>query len=137
MKQLLIAISLILLGALILALSQARWASADPTEASWYGDEAAGQRTASGEIFDPNAYTAAHPFLPFGTRLLVKHEGRGVVVRVSDRGPFVGSRQLDLSKAAAQSIGLTDEGVAPVEVEQVESPAPAVGAPELPKTGGM
>lgn len=69
-------------------------------EASWYGYEFGGRRTASGELFDPNKLTAAHRTLPFGTRLVVKAAGRQVEVRVNDRGPFVRGRCLDLSRAA-------------------------------------
>jgi rare lipoprotein A len=82
--------------------------------ASWYGALHHGRRTASGEIFDQNALTAAHRRLPFGTLLHVTNErtGRSVVVRVNDRGPFNNERILDLSRAAAEQIGLID--VAPV-----------------------
>jgi rare lipoprotein A len=80
--------------------------------ASWYGPGFAGQRTASGEVFDPGGLTAAHRALPFGTRLLVRNPdtGRSVWVRVNDRGPYAGGRDLDLSQAAAQAIGLAGAG---------------------------
>ncbi len=74
-------------------------------EASWYGGFFQGRRTASGERFDTSDLTAASKTLPFGTRLRVCHAGRCVVVRVNDRGPYVGGRVLDLSRAAAQQIG--------------------------------
>ena len=82
--------------------------------ASWYGAES-GPRTASGERFDPNAMTAAHRTLPFGTRVRVTHRGRSIVVRINDRGPFVRGRDLDLSAAAARALGI--DGVARVSME--------------------
>lgn len=106
-------------------------ADADTLEASYYGSES-GTTTASGEPFDPQGLTAAHRSLPFGTRLLVRHEGRGVVVTVNDRGPAEWTgHDLDLSEGAARAIGLTDKGAGTVEVEQVES----AKSGELPKTG--
>ena len=93
-----------------------------PGLASYYGDELAGNPTASGEPFDPNGLTAAHPYLPFGTLLTVSNNGRSVTVRVNDRGPFVPGRGLDLSLGAAQAIGLTDSGTAVVEVEAAGTP---------------
>ena len=81
--------------------------------ASWY---ALHSRTASGEQMVPGELTAAHRSLPFGTRVLVENltNGRSVVVRINDRGPFVGGRIIDLSKAAAQSIGMLGSGTAKV-----------------------
>jgi rare lipoprotein A len=83
--------------------------------ASWY---ALHSRTASGEQMNPDELTAAHRSLPFGTRVLVENltNGRSVVVRINDRGPFVGGRIIDLSKAAAASIGMIDTGTAQVRV---------------------
>ncbi|ADU50148.1 rare lipoprotein A [Thermaerobacter marianensis DSM 12885] len=86
--------------------------------ASWYGEES-GSVTASGERFDPQAMTAAHRTLPFGTRLEVCYGGRCVVVRVNDRGPYVPGRDLDLSRGAAEALGMTEAGVAPVQVRIV------------------
>ncbi len=90
--------------------------------ASWYGgagDGFHGRKTASGDIFDSNALTAAHPFLPFGTIVFVTHlnSGKEVVVRINDRGPFIEGRIIDLSKAAAKAIGMHYEGVAEVKVQ--------------------
>jgi rare lipoprotein A len=82
--------------------------------ASFYGRES-GPRTASGERFDPNAMTAAHRTLPFGTLVRVTYQGRSVVVRINDRGPFVRGRVIDLSEGAARRIRLP--GVAPVSIE--------------------
>jgi rare lipoprotein A len=86
--------------------------------ASWYGEQFQGRRTASGERFDMNAFTAAHKTLPFGTRVRVRHAstGKEVVVRINDRGPFTKGRVIDLSRAAAVSIGLIQTGVGPVVV---------------------
>jgi rare lipoprotein A len=82
--------------------------------ASFYGYES-GPHTASGERFDPNAMTAAHRTLPFGTLVRVTYQGRAVVVRINDRGPFVRGRDIDLSEGAARRIGLP--GVGPVTIE--------------------
>jgi len=81
-------------------------------KAFWYGAAHHGRRTASGETFNRNALTAAHRSLPFGTRLRVTnaHTGRSVVVRVNDRGPFGGGRVIDISHAAARTIGLSGVG---------------------------
>jgi rare lipoprotein A len=84
--------------------------------ASWYGEKFQGRRTASGERFDMNALTAAHPSLPFGTLVRVRNprNGREIEVRINDRGPFTGGRIIDLSRAAADAIGLVQAGVGPV-----------------------
>ncbi len=84
--------------------------------ASWYGQKIHGRRTASGERFDMHALAAAHPSLPFGTRLRVRNlaNGRGVAVRINDRRPQRGNPIIDLSRAAAQAIGLVAAGVGTV-----------------------
>ena len=76
--------------------------------ASYYGQEFTGRRTASGERFNPNAMTAAHRTLRFGTRVRVTNSrnGRSVIVRINDRGPFVKGRSIDLSSGAARAIGI-------------------------------
>jgi len=86
--------------------------------ASFYSE---GQETASGERFDPHELTAAHPTLPFGTRLQVTNvaTGKSVTVRVNDRGPFVGGRVVDVSYSAAQALGMVHSGVANVKVDVV------------------
>jgi len=84
---------------------------------SWYGQDFNGKATASGEVFDQYAFTCAHPTLPFGTYLRVTFLGRSVIVKVNDRGPLVKRRTLDLSRGAAESIGLT--GVQWVDCEIV------------------
>ena len=102
---------LVIAGALVAAVAFAqRSASAEPVLSSWYGPGLEGNLTASGEVFDPYDYTAASPYLPFGTELLVCYQ-RCVTVRVNDRGPYVGGREMDLSQAAADAIGLTAVGV--------------------------
>jgi rare lipoprotein A len=90
--------------------------------ASWYGWQFHGRRTASGEVFDMNELTAAHRELPFGTLLRVTNtrNGSSVVVKINDRGPFVEGRILDLSKAAADVIGMGGSGVVWVALEIVQ-----------------
>ncbi|MEM9542288.1 MAG: septal ring lytic transglycosylase RlpA family protein [Cyanobacteria bacterium P01_E01_bin.42] len=87
--------------------------------ASWYGGYFHGRRSASGEIYNQNAMTAAHKTLPFGTRVRVTNlnNGRSTIVRINDRGPFIRGRVIDLSRAAASSIGMLGSGIAPVTVE--------------------
>ena len=88
--------------------------------ASWYGKEFDGKPTASGEVFDSDNFTAAHPTLPFGTilRITNKQNNRQVTVRVNDRGPFVAARIVDLSRAAAEVLDMIATGTAPVILEQ-------------------
>ena len=80
--------------------------------ASWYGPGFHGKRTANGETFNTNALTAAHKTLPFGTELRVTNErtGKSVVVRINDRGPYAHGRVIDLSKAAAEAVGISGVG---------------------------
>lgn len=87
--------------------------------ASWYGPGFNGRLSASGEVFNQNALTAAHRNLPFGTMVRVTNlnNGRSVIVRINDRGPYVGNRILDLSAGAAQQIGMISTGVAPIRLE--------------------
>jgi len=89
--------------------------------ASHYGLEFNGRRTASGTRFDPNAMTAAHRTLPLGTRVMVSNPrtGQSVTVRITDRGPWIAGRIIDLSHAAARSISLS--GLGPVIVERTEA----------------
>lgn len=89
--------------------------------ASWYGAELAGHRTASGERFDPSDYTAAHRTLPLGSKVRVTYHGRSVVVRINDRGPFARGRVIDLSRAAAEQIGLRSAGSGQVELARLAS----------------
>lgn len=105
--------------------------SADPTlvnyeemgtmKASWYGPGFHGRKTANGEIYDQMAFTAAHKSLKFGTLLKVTNpkNGKSVIIRINDRGPYIAGRDLDLSKAAALEIGMVKKGVARLKVEEV------------------
>lgn len=89
--------------------------------ASYYGRELAGRRTASGERFNPHGLTAAHRTYPFGTRLRVTNlaNGRQVIVRINDRGPFVRRRMLDVSQGAARVLGFAGRGMARVRYERL------------------
>ena len=103
-------------------------------QASWYGEAHHGKKTASGEPYDRTQLTAAHRTLPLGTRVRVTNveNGRSVVVRINDRGPFKGGRIIDLSQAAARAIGAIGDGVVSVRLEVLEDsaaePAPAAGS---------
>lgn len=92
--------------------------------ASYYGAEFNGKPTSSGEIFDMNDLTAAHKTLPFGTILEVTNleNGKKVTVRVNDRGPFVADRELDVSKAAAETLGMITTGTARVSIRKLSGP---------------
>ncbi|MEO0279013.1 MAG: septal ring lytic transglycosylase RlpA family protein, partial [candidate division WOR-3 bacterium] len=94
--------------------------------ASWYGLEEHGKPTASGEPFNMFDYTAAHKSLPFGTHVEVRNlkNGKVVVVRINDRGPFIEGRIIDLSYASAQAIGMLEDGIVPVELKVVDLPTP-------------
>lgn len=109
--------------------SEARSNSSPPTalsraqadqvgSASWYGGKFHRRRTASGELFDMRALTAAHPTLPFGSFVCVRStvNGRTVIVRINDRGPHTGKRVIDLSQAAAEELGMIGLGLKPVEL---------------------
>jgi len=103
----------------------ARHHHATPTQvasqgvASFYTED---QQTASGEKFDTHDLTAAHPTLPFGTRLRVTNvgTGRSVIVRVNDRGPFIPGRDVDVSYSAAETLGMVGRGVAKVKLDVVQ-----------------
>lgn len=104
-------------------------------QASWYGPRFHGRRTASGERYDMHALTAAHKTLPFGTLVRVRSlvTGREVEVRVNDRGPFSRGRIIDVSRAAAEALGMVGLGVKDVLLMVPES-TPAVEAPVPPVT---
>jgi rare lipoprotein A (peptidoglycan hydrolase) len=94
-------------------------------EASYYGPGFHGRKTASGDVFDQNALTAAHPTFPLGTQVLVTNltNGQSVWVTITDRGPYARGRDIDLSKAAARHIGVTRRiGVAPVQIDALVEP---------------
>jgi len=92
--------------------------------ASWYGVEFQGKRTASGRPFDMQDFTAAHEFLPFGTIVKVVNlrNGKEVIVNIIDRGPFSKKRIIDLSHAAAKTIGLVKRGITKVKIEVIYTP---------------
>ena len=88
-------------------------------QATWYGSGAQGNYTASGEVFNMYDYTAAHKYLPFGTKVRVTdvNSGKSVIVRINDRGPFGAGRVIDLSYQAASALGIVSQGVANVKLE--------------------
>ena len=92
--------------------------------ASWYGRQFHGRKTASGDTFDMNELTAAHRSLPLNCfiRVTNKDNGKSVVVKVNDRGPFQGNRVLDLSYGAAKRLGITNSGTGRVSIERVDGP---------------
>ncbi len=96
--------------------------------ASWYDLASA---TASGEAMDGGDLTAAHPFLPMGTRVLVENldNGHSVIVRINDRGPFTGKRIIDVSRAAAERLGMVAKGIARVRVSRIEAIEASIAAP--------
>ena len=93
-------------------------------EASWYGPGFQGNETANGETFDQNKMTAAHPTLPMGTKAEVTNleNDKKVEVRINDRGPYVGDRAIDLSRAAARKLDMEDEGTTQVKIEAKPQP---------------
>ncbi len=95
--------------------------------ASWYGEPFHGRRTANGEIYDMNRVSAAHPTLPLPTRVKVTNleNGRSIVVRVNDRGPFVNGRLIDLSRETARLLGMLQTGTAKVRVQAIDVEGPA------------
>lgn len=94
-------------------------ATAQEGIAAYYGARFAGRPTANGEHFDPDELTAAHRSLPFDTRVEVTNldNGRQVTVRINDRGPFTSGRIIDLSRGAAERLGMIRSGVAPVRLQ--------------------
>ena len=92
--------------------------------ASWYGPGFQGRRTANGEIYNQYGLTAAHPMLPMGTKIEVENRenGRKVWLRINDRGPYKNSRVLDLSRLAAERLGIVEEGTAPVRIRVLRWP---------------
>ena len=94
-------------------------------EASFYGPGFHGKKTATGEIFDQNERTAAHPTLPLGTKATITNldTGSSVDVEINDRGPYVKGRDIDVSKRVAKDLGMSKDGVAPVKIEAKVAPA--------------
>ena len=91
-------------------------------KASWYGPGFHGQKTANGEIYNQNSFTAAHKSLKFGTLLKITNlkNNKSVVIRINDRGPYIHGRDLDLSKAAATELGFISKGVSKIKVEEIK-----------------
>jgi rare lipoprotein A len=102
------------------------------------GTKPAGRPTASGEAYDPNELTAASKTLPLGSTVEVTNpsNGRSVRVRINDRGPYVKGRSIDLSKRAAEEIGLTEKGVGRVKIRRVDSKPAAHATPGLSEAHG-
>jgi rare lipoprotein A len=94
--------------------------------ASWYGEERQGKLTANGEVFDMNGLTAAHREFPMGTKVKVTNlkNHRTLILRINDRGPGIAGRVIDVSMAAAKSLGFLHSGLVPVELEVVSLPKP-------------
>jgi rare lipoprotein A len=92
--------------------------------ASYYHDSLHGRQTASGQIYDKNARSAAHRTLPLGSKVRVTdtHTGKSIVVKINDRGPFIKGRIIDLSRGAARDLGMIKKGLAKVEVEVLSVP---------------
>ena len=105
-----------------LCLGSAAWAGTEQGQASYYADSLHGNKTASGEPYDKNALTAAHRTLEFGTRVKVTYPktGKSVEVRVNDRGPHVKTRIIDVSGAAAEALGLKEDGTGEVQIEVLD-----------------
>lgn len=114
-KSIFAGLGLLTLAATGLTFSAPAEAAPQCGKASWY---ALYSRTASGEMMNPNLLTAAHKSLPFGTKVRVTNikNGKSVVVRINDRGPFIKGRVIDVSKGAARKIGMVKSGVASVKV---------------------
>jgi rare lipoprotein A len=92
--------------------------------ASWYGPKFHGKRTASGEVFNQEHFTAAHPTLPWGSRVTVINldNGKSVDVRINDRGPFKRGRIIDVSRAAARALDMVGRGITTVRLEWLSDP---------------
>ena len=119
-------LAMLLVGLLVMAVQVV--AQANPMVATYYANKYAGKPTASGQPYDPNGLTAAHPSLPFGTKLSVSYAGKNVIVTVNDRLPYESDSDLDLSWAAAQALGLTEMGTATVDASVVQA-QPVLSSP--------
>jgi rare lipoprotein A len=114
----------VLLASLLVLVAQVV-AQADPMVATYYANKYAGKPTASGQPYDPYGFTAAHPSLPFGTKLSVSYGGKSVIVTINDRLPYGSESDLDLSWAAANALGLLEVGTAVVDAGVVVETPPA------------
>lgn len=102
-------------------------------KASWYGPGFHGKKTSSREIYDMHDMTAAHRTLPFGTYVIVTNlnNEKTVMVKINDRGPFVEGRVIDLSYAAASSLGMVEPGVIPVRIEVIQALSPSLNSQKI------
>jgi len=128
MKKTLATAALITLFFPVISDAQAGSSHTQKGMASYYHDRFHGRKTASGQRYNRNCFTAAHKTLPLGTKLEVTNtrNGRSVVVKVNDRGPFVKGRVLDLSREAASELGMLNRGVARIEYRVVSTPAHSI-----------
>lgn len=101
----------------VVALTYTCWSQPVTGVASWYGERYRGRPTASGEIYNPDKFTAAHRTLPFGTIVRCTYQNKSVVVKITDRGPFVKGRIIDLSKAAFAKLAPTSRGLIKIKLE--------------------
>ena len=103
--------------------SQINFVDLGTMTASWYGSKFHGKTTANGETYNQSALTAAHKTLAFGTLLKITNlkNGKSAVVRINDRGPFIGGRDIDLSKGTAIALGMVKRGVLKVKVEELST----------------
>lgn len=110
--------------AILLALPLSAAEKTEAGYASWYASDHKDALTANGETFDPNAMTAAHKSLTFGSRVQVTNRlnGKSIEVRINDRGPYVEGRIIDLTPKAAEELGMRDEGIAPVQLTVLSEP---------------
>jgi rare lipoprotein A len=113
-----------LLASLLVLVAQVI-AQAEPMVATYYANKYAGKPTASGEPYDPYGFTAAHPSLPFGTKLSVSYGGKSVIVTINDRLPYGSDSDLDLSWSAARDLGLLEVGTAVVDAAVAVPTQPA------------
>ncbi|WP_370582934.1 septal ring lytic transglycosylase RlpA family protein [Pontibacter rufus] len=118
---------------LFIGLSQPVSAQTEGTQkgkASWYGSKYHGRKTSSGERYDKHAMTAAHKTLPFGTKVKVTNlaNNETVIVRINDRGPFVGNRIIDVSEAAARKLEIRGQGTGLVKIEVLDTPSEIASA---------
>ena len=107
--------------------------------ASWYGMERQGLQTSSGELFDKNKLTAAHPKLPFGTtvRVINLRNHESTMVKINDRGPGVGNRVIDVSQKAAKELGFMEAGLARVEIDVISFPNTCILHMNLARSPGI
>ena len=98
-----------------------RYSDLGMMKVSWYGPRFHGRLTANGEVYNQNAFTAAHKSFKFGTLLKITNmkTNKSVIVRINDRGPYIPGRQIDLSKASAEKLGVIDNGVMELKVEEI------------------